>query len=98
MLRAYAKFALRAEFKAKTARAAWFGRAALWRWGFAWVWPPVRTTGIIRNLAKISDVGTVLTPEERQKAVEDSAEAEPDPHKRRLKEHGAAIAPRFEPK
>jgi hypothetical protein len=68
MLRAYAKFALRAEFKVKTARSAASGLAAL---GLCLVLAACADDGSYPNLAKISDVGTVLTPEERQKAVED---------------------------
>ncbi len=71
MLRAYTKFALRAEFKSSMARAARFGASVFVAIGLCTGVTACADDGGYPNLARISDVGTVLTPEERQKAVED---------------------------
>jgi hypothetical protein len=71
MLRAYPKFALRAEYKAKCASVARFGASGLVALGLCLGLAACVDDGNYPDIAKISDVGTVLTPEERQKAVED---------------------------
>lgn len=77
MLRAHPKFALRAEFKATTAVVARFGASGLIALGLCLGLAACADDGGYPNLAKISDVGTVLTPEERQKAVEDLQKQNP---------------------
>ncbi len=71
MRRACGEFALRAEFGAGRPRRLGRAAAALIAAGLCAGLASCADDGAYPSLAKIEDVGTVLTPEERQKAVED---------------------------
>jgi hypothetical protein len=67
MHRTRGKFALRAEFRTESSRRA---AAAIVALGLCAGLPACTDDGAYPSLAKIEDVGPVMTPEERQKAME----------------------------
>jgi hypothetical protein len=71
MHRACGEFALRAEFRAGKPRVVRGAAAVFIAIGFCAGLAACADVGDYPSLSKIDDVGTVLTPEERQKAVED---------------------------
>jgi hypothetical protein len=71
MHRACGEFALRAEFKAEKPRVLRAAAAGLIAIGLCAGLTACAEDPKYPSLTKIDDVGTVLTPEERQKTVED---------------------------
>jgi hypothetical protein len=71
MHRACGEFALRAEYKADAPRRLWRAAAGFIAIGICAGLAACADDGNYPSLAKIVDVGTVLTPQERQKAMED---------------------------